>query len=821
MDLGAFEVRTGTVQYSRPQLRSSTSQHSMTPVNAHHDDPSLSSIASTPSDPTTAIRWATPQSRLLTPPVTPKTAEPESTKLLASNEIVSADLMPQTVRFDEEQVRSVEAQASERPKVDDSGPPTPSNDDTPYIRFAIDQLTREEEIRTLERQTSGSSADSYPVARIISDHRPGYQRLQNSQELRKDLAAARKDRDALQGEQEEGGLFRFNATRPLTSHSNPTLTDLNLALKPSLDSEIFIPVPPPQKTSRYPNLTYVPAILRPFSTCTLSLLCVLMIAAIIFCAVDSQQDGLARYTAGIYGGRYFVFGFLPQFLAACILIYVQAVMAAIARIMPYTLMAMDEANNRAGALFLGIYPRCLLWPRWDGHLTINLCNLGFWFSVFTIPLQGCLFTVIPTSDGWRWAAVQGVAWTLVTIYVLILISTIMTCIFFFRRRTGLMWDPRSLADIISILPRSNSLREYPGTETMETKQEIKNRLASRSDRLGYWRTPKRTQAMFYCLGEEGASTRQYTLSAGKLHEKSFGGDIYRSVDLENVADLYSPNTRFRHLPWFLRDTFVILWSVAAFVILLAIIIVSFLPTSAIRKGFSPQIPVIPNDAGFSAANFLYSFIPSVLGMILYLLFQPLDMAFRKLQPWASLSNPEGMDAEHSLLLDYPAALPVACTISALSLGHYRVAILSLLSFVFVLLPILSGGLFFALTIPSGAVRMIPNLSAFYVLLVLLGFYLLGLLVLIPGRYHRHLPHGVDSLSEIISFVHGSRLLDDAAFRAPRSRADLATRLMAVQREGGVAKFAFGVYRGRHGKECLGIDRLGRMGGQEVMVLSGR
>jgi hypothetical protein len=36
-----------------------------------------------------------------------------------------------------------------------------------------------------------------------------------------------------------------------------------------------------------------------------------------------------------------------------------------------------------------------------------------------------------------------------------------------------------------------------------------------------------------------------------------------------------------------------------------------------------------------------------------------------------------------------------------------------------------------------------------------------------------------------------------------------------------ARYAFGVYRGRNGKECLGVERIGRRGAQEVMILSGR
>ncbi len=265
---------------------------------------------------------------------------------------------------------------------------------------------------------------------------------------------------------------------------------------------------------------------------------------------------------------------------------------------------------------------------------------------------------------------------------------------------------------------------------------------------------------------------------------------------------------------------VVFWCVAGFILLLALFIVSFLPSTTIRNGFSPLVPVVAISGGFSVAKFLYSFIPSIIGMLLYLFYQPLDMAFRKLQPWTELGKSEGATAEESLLLDYTAALPISCTITAFSARHYRVALTSLLSFFFIVIPILAGGVFFPLTTPTLQIRMIPNLPAFYIILALLTLYLFGLLLLIPNRYPMHLPHDVSCLAEIFSFVYNSGILDDASFRVPKSKADLVTRLMAVKARGEVNRYAFGVYKGRDERECLGVERLGRRGGLEVMVLSG-
>ena len=54
-------------------------------------------------------------------------------------------------------------------------PPTPGVDDTPYIRFAIEQLTRDEEIRgSRQYATVSRPAETYPVERIVPDEGLGY-----------------------------------------------------------------------------------------------------------------------------------------------------------------------------------------------------------------------------------------------------------------------------------------------------------------------------------------------------------------------------------------------------------------------------------------------------------------------------------------------------------------------------------------------------------------------------------------------------------------------------------------------------------------------
>jgi hypothetical protein len=85
-------------------------------------------------------------------------------------------------------------------------------------------------------------------------------------------------------------------------------------------SELFIPVDPQLNSPRYPDLTFVPIILRPFSIIFLIFLCLLMTVALMFCAIYStSHSGMVAYAGSLTDGQYFLFQFVPQILAAILL----------------------------------------------------------------------------------------------------------------------------------------------------------------------------------------------------------------------------------------------------------------------------------------------------------------------------------------------------------------------------------------------------------------------------------------------------------------------------------------------------------------------
>jgi len=163
---------------NHPQLQHSTSRHSIAASNAelaqHEADYAADNESVTTAE--TVVHWSTP-------PSIPNRSRANShsdateTPINATTDINShAIVNPMDLRLNELRIHSREARASERPIFDelDSAPPTPDIDDTPYIRYAIDALTRDEDLKRSQISRTANSEDSYPVDRVIPDQGLGY-----------------------------------------------------------------------------------------------------------------------------------------------------------------------------------------------------------------------------------------------------------------------------------------------------------------------------------------------------------------------------------------------------------------------------------------------------------------------------------------------------------------------------------------------------------------------------------------------------------------------------------------------------------------------
>jgi hypothetical protein len=669
--------------------------------------------------------------------------------------------------------------------LENGGDISPDVDDSPYIRFAIEQLTRDEELLGRARQGSITSTD-YPVNRIIGDEGLDYYG---------DPAPP------TEPPKQPGRL----PSRPRTAERHVSTAE-----------QVLLPAAPPEGGQR-PDLGFVPSVLRPLPLLLLIFACLLMIAGLIFSNVYSlRNNGLYDYD-GTGTPRYFVFQFLPQLLGITIIVWLFVLQAAICRILPFLIMASKRPFDRV-LQDVPILPANFLFPHLVhfrvGEPLVGTILFIFWITNFTVPLLSCAFQT-QLFEVWRWTSVQGVSWTLVALYSALILALAL-CLFRFRsRNSALMWDPVSLADLIPLFQRSNVLHLF---EQSEISHSTRAHIPPRPFRLGYW-TTSTAPDIFHGVGEENAPIRT---SAETVHitEKIAMQRDSDSIDVERLRysdaesftrSIHSPFTRYRWAPWFLRDSAVLSWAIFAAVLTIAFIVVSFVH-SAVRYGFNPMLLSGTNSAGFSSSNFLYSFLPALLGMFLFLVWQPIDTYFRAVQPFVNLSHPTGATAEHSILLAYPSCYPVETTVLALLNRDFKMAWISFISLMSITIPVLAGGVFTAQYFrKENNIRVAATMPAYYALVVFVAVYAASFLLVWPTR-KRYLPHKIHTLADLLSFVYQSPLLTDPALRDPKTKASLVGRLVVptVGEETGrerLAKYAFGIYIGRDGREHLGIDRL--------------
>ncbi|KAL5113838.1 hypothetical protein ACEQ8H_008300 [Pleosporales sp. CAS-2024a] len=746
---------------------------------------------------------------------------------------------------------------------------TPGHDTTPYIRFAIDQLTRDEEVRGsriyphVDQVGDDDDEDDYPVERIVPDYGLGYMAQEQATQQRMSQHVAPKPQILHSPRRTKSK--HMSAPTPTQPHQTTHAQYSQRPSSPRAQRDVFVATSPP-----HAPLNFLPAILRPAWLAVFTFLCLLMLGALLFTAVYSNRNGgIGLCDYGVFGdGRYFVFQYLPTLLGMMLLLWLIQVQTALQRVLPFMSMASDSFHRRSEAVFLDLYPMQFLLPNMQHfrarHRRVGACYVIFWLFQWTIPLLASSFNVRydVSRRVWRWVAVQGVVWTVIVLYMLVAVALLIVLAYTISNASGLKWDPRSLADIIALLERANIMDDYNGSETFESGDW--HRVANRADRIGHWTTTSRPKDVFYGIGEEGGDVRRFSVEQGRIKEKRADREEpYKAhgeqSDFSIRMDIRSPGVRLRYLPWYLRDTSVIAWIVVASVLFIAFLVVSFV-NSAVRLGFLPQLHARTNAAGFSASNFFYSFIPALIGQFLLLTMLSFDYSLRALQPYISLSSNGGATAEQSLLVDYVCRLPVSVTLAALENKHFQTAGLSLVSLASTCLPVLAGGCFWTQYYDKEeVVRVAAHLSGYYALCFFLTLYTLGIFALIPGRRRAALPHRSNNLAEIISWVYQSPILSDRAFARAQTKPELVARLMGssymestwtrslislirpsrdnlraesptesadmelrrdgrnLAKEPGLIRYGFGIHVGRDGLEHLGIDRVRRNSGRELVI----
>jgi hypothetical protein len=167
------------------------------------------------------------------------------------------------------------------------------------------------------------------------------------------------------------------------------------------------------------------------------------------------------------------------------------------RMMPYINMADQQENTVGKGLFAKdtvagtFYPWRALWPA--GHTPLSFITLVSFSSMIVIPwlvaAKSTLISVVLVENHWEITVQRQQAIVLICSYAGMFLSTAVITIWFWNRKTGLRWDPVSLADTIALFASCNALEDFAPLESqLNTPAARDATLAMKRFRIGYWRS---------------------------------------------------------------------------------------------------------------------------------------------------------------------------------------------------------------------------------------------------------------------------------------------------------------------------------------------
>lgn len=201
--------------------------------------------------------------------------------------------------------------------------------------------------------------------------------------------------------------------------------------------------------------------------------------------------------------------YFPAIVGSVTVILWRAISRAYMRFMPYVLMASvpttldqttkDRATRVMDALgVLAVYefgPLATLALIREGHAASSFVQISAQFTGFLVaPLKASLLQTTRDSTGWAMNVADGIAAILIALYAMILISIIVIFVHLRQQKTGLKWDPASLAAQMALLRHLNYKEAFLGSEYCKVWEYRNLTCGLVRDhgvlRLGYWQHQK-------------------------------------------------------------------------------------------------------------------------------------------------------------------------------------------------------------------------------------------------------------------------------------------------------------------------------------------
>lgn len=258
---------------------------------------------------------------------------------------------------------------------------------------------------------------------------------------------------------------------------------------------------PTEQLQGFPKLDYKPFQLRTWFL-TVSILffagCFSALAVLLKLSLNKESPFRPRNTYYYFAARY-----VPTIIGTVTAILWRSILSTLARMTPYISMATDRKGVTGTPALRSIQSQYFPFIHVtqlvkNGHLLLLAGYITNWFVVFLTPFKSTYITgdlslsqILDSgtnvlNDTPTVTVSEVVSYVLLLIYGVLIFMTLTITIRLWSRKTGLKWDPVSLADQMQLCYGSNLLRAFKDSEQKDYK-EFREHFNGLQLRLGYWK----------------------------------------------------------------------------------------------------------------------------------------------------------------------------------------------------------------------------------------------------------------------------------------------------------------------------------------------
>lgn len=252
------------------------------------------------------------------------------------------------------------------------------------------------------------------------------------------------------------------------------------------DSSAFEPV---ADLPGLPPLDFLPFILQKWVLCFVLAFHLAILGALGTLVYYQHEARIFHVTVTV--SRFAIY-YLPGTVGAVSTTMLQAVGNNLARMTPFMRLSDTAGKGAVHTVFAVYFPGFPWETMWsNGEWLLLVCQLTSVIANFLIvPLKGSLLvkqSIPEAPETYYVTTSRGTAFALIFIMLVVSCVLLWVTIHFWNRRTGLKWDPVSLADTMMLFAASDSLKSLDALEVERMRWNMDRIPWAKAKRLEGWR----------------------------------------------------------------------------------------------------------------------------------------------------------------------------------------------------------------------------------------------------------------------------------------------------------------------------------------------